>query len=229
MKDKRFAHFACILFVSMLIVSCGPGQLLGPTFTPTSTVTNTATPTLTSTPTITPTSTPTFTPTVTPTPTPATILFDLKDGGTYAMLRFETVQEALNYIDQHAVWYQGESFSSRLKAMQAKDQIHELTPDELATYKNIRKIPGLKGIMGSTFPEDGVQFFTFFISQLDNGTMLTFESIENGKSYIYVDIEPETVRKMMGFADLSKCITEGGTFEDCRKPSVEIFTPTSTP
>jgi hypothetical protein len=229
MKKNRLTHFACILFFSVLFSGCTSSQLFGSTITPTPTIANTLTPTPTNTPTITPTSTPTFTPTITPTPTPVIISFELKDGGTYEILRFETVQEALNYIAQHAVWHQEESGSSRLKAMQAKDQTHELNADELAAFQNIRKIPGLKGIMGSTFPADGMWFFTFFISQLDNGTMLTFDSIENGKSYIYIDVEPETVRKMMGFADLSKCLNEGGTFQDCRKPSVDIFTPTPTP
>jgi hypothetical protein len=118
--------------------------------------------------------------------------------------------------------------------MMAHDQINELTPEELATYKKIWEIPGLEGIMGSTFPPDEKQFFTIFISKLDNGTMLTFESKEVGKSfmYVYVDVEPESVRKMMGFIsfeDLVKCMNEGGTSESCHKPSIEISTPTLQP
>ncbi len=52
--------------VGILISSCSPGQIFGPTFTPTPTMTLTPT----STPTFTPTSTPTLTPTPTVTPTP---------------------------------------------------------------------------------------------------------------------------------------------------------------
>ena len=57
-----------VLVTSLVISSCSPGQLLGPTVTPT--FTKTLTPTATNTPTNTPTSTPTKTPTSTPTPTP---------------------------------------------------------------------------------------------------------------------------------------------------------------
>jgi len=240
MNKKNLKYFAFILFFSMFFSGCGAGELFGPTFTPTPTITNTpaatpsSTPTITptSTPTITPTRTPTFTPTITPTPTPVTISFDLEGGGTYQMLRFETLQEALTYIAEHAFWYQEESSSSRLKAMQAHDQQNELTPEEIATYDKLWKIPGLKGIMGSTFPQHERQFFTFFISQLDNGTMLTFESIENEKSFIYVDVDPESVQKMMGVIspdDFVKCMNEGGTWESCHKPSIEISTPTLLP
>jgi len=64
--------FISFVLFSLLLASCGPGQLLGPTKTKTLTLTPTNTPT--STPTNTPTSTPTNTPTPTrtntPTPTP---------------------------------------------------------------------------------------------------------------------------------------------------------------
>ena len=53
--------------MSLLITSCGPGQILGPEFSPTPTSTFTPTPTSTITPTATQTNTPT--PTYTPTPT----------------------------------------------------------------------------------------------------------------------------------------------------------------
>ena len=65
--------FGCLV-LSLLISSCGPGQVFGPTLTatPTNTVTPTWTPrpTLTFTPTLTSTVTPTLTPTVTSTATP---------------------------------------------------------------------------------------------------------------------------------------------------------------
>ncbi len=61
-----------LLMLSMILSSCGPGQLLGPkpTATPTATATSTVTPTSTATQTPTATSTPTATPTSTPTATP---------------------------------------------------------------------------------------------------------------------------------------------------------------
>jgi hypothetical protein len=67
MKTNERTILICLLatgLVSLLISSCGPGQLLGPTLTPTATFTST--PTLTPTATFTPTST--LTPTPTPTP-----------------------------------------------------------------------------------------------------------------------------------------------------------------
>jgi hypothetical protein len=67
---KRFLLIS--LLGSLLLSACGPGQLLGPTFTPTATITQTptSTPTPTLTPTLTLTPTVTLTPTQTPTPTP---------------------------------------------------------------------------------------------------------------------------------------------------------------
>ena len=61
-KSKTFA--ICVLAFSLLLVGCGPGQLLEATVTPTPTLTNTPTPTNTSTP------SPTATQTLIPTPTP---------------------------------------------------------------------------------------------------------------------------------------------------------------
>jgi len=61
-SDRKILPFImCLLLSSLLFVSCGPGQLLGPTLTPT--------PTMTATPTITPTPAPTATATPMPTPT----------------------------------------------------------------------------------------------------------------------------------------------------------------
>ena len=77
MKIKKITSLVSIA-MSLLLSSCGPGQLLGPTITATPTVTSTATatstvtPTLTLSPTITLTSTPL--PTLTPTPLPAVFL-----------------------------------------------------------------------------------------------------------------------------------------------------------
>jgi hypothetical protein len=69
MQIKISAFF---ILATLLLTSCGPGQLFGPTLTPTPTVTSTPTITLTPTPTSTPTATFTITPTSTPsfTPTP---------------------------------------------------------------------------------------------------------------------------------------------------------------
>lgn len=61
--------------ISLVLSGCGPGQLLGPTFTPTPTLTPTATPTPTAT--LTPTATPTPTPVPpTPTPTPRSLIIE---------------------------------------------------------------------------------------------------------------------------------------------------------
>lgn len=70
--------FATIIF-SLLVASCAPGQLLGPTITPSPTNTPTPLPTSTPTATFTPTSTPTATPTstVTPSPTPDIRVIDI--------------------------------------------------------------------------------------------------------------------------------------------------------
>lgn len=72
MHTNRFNIVICLFAVSLLISSCGPGQLLGPTVTPpaTSTLTPSATPTPSVTPTTTPTATipPSATSTLTPTP-----------------------------------------------------------------------------------------------------------------------------------------------------------------
>lgn len=56
---KTLFFIICLLLISVLLVSCGPGQFLGPTITPT--------PTITLTPTMTP--TPALTATAMPTPT----------------------------------------------------------------------------------------------------------------------------------------------------------------
>lgn len=61
MNKKHRTIVILVLMMSLLISSCGPGQLFGPTITPS--------PTYTLTPTLTPTSTSTLTPTPTPTPT----------------------------------------------------------------------------------------------------------------------------------------------------------------
>src|SRR5688500_9117996 len=70
MHNQKFIILAFVL--SMVLSSCGPGQLFGPTVTQTPTATSTVTITPTATPTLTPsptiTSTPTSTPTLTPTP-----------------------------------------------------------------------------------------------------------------------------------------------------------------
>jgi len=66
MNTKQQTIAFLVLVMSMVISGCGPGQLLGPTFTPPPTFTVTPTSTLNSTPTLTPTST--NIPTITPTP-----------------------------------------------------------------------------------------------------------------------------------------------------------------
>ena len=70
-KSKRFFLISVVLIL-FLASGCGPGQLLGPTFTPTPTMTPSSTPT----PTPTSTPTPTLTPSITPTPTPFMATFD---------------------------------------------------------------------------------------------------------------------------------------------------------
>lgn len=75
-----------VLLVLML-VSCGPGQLFGPTKTPTPTITPTPTPT--NTPTPTPTNTPTPTPTKTPAPTNTPTPTNTQIGGGSGKLIFE--------------------------------------------------------------------------------------------------------------------------------------------
>ncbi len=67
MKNRQQAILCCLVLASVLLSSCSPGQLFGPTFTPTPTFTQlpTFTPTFTKTPR--PTNTPA--PTRTPTPT----------------------------------------------------------------------------------------------------------------------------------------------------------------
>lgn len=72
-----------LLTISLVISSCGPGQLLGPTFTPMPTLTSTPTSTSTNTPTVTPSPTPTFTPTPTPTATRDPNRHYSKDGFSY--------------------------------------------------------------------------------------------------------------------------------------------------
>lgn len=85
--NRKKMLIACTVLITafpLLFSSCGPGQVLGPTFTltPTATMTATITPTNTPTNTSTPTSTPTFTPTPTQTPTntptitPTPIVYD---------------------------------------------------------------------------------------------------------------------------------------------------------
>jgi hypothetical protein len=66
MRFKHSSIVVLVIIVSLLLTSCGAGQLLGPTVTPTMTVT----PTLTKTPWPTSTPAPTSTPTIPPTPTP---------------------------------------------------------------------------------------------------------------------------------------------------------------
>ncbi|MEW5872160.1 MAG: hypothetical protein AB1894_23060 [Chloroflexota bacterium] len=70
--NSKHNVLVCLAMVIILLTSCGPGQVFGPTITPTSTYTSTPTITLTSTPTatLTPKPTSTFTPTVLPTNTP---------------------------------------------------------------------------------------------------------------------------------------------------------------
>jgi hypothetical protein len=63
----KIAKNTSIAFILLILTACGPGQILGPTFTPMPTNTYTPTQTFTQTPTFT--STPTLTPTITLTPT----------------------------------------------------------------------------------------------------------------------------------------------------------------
>jgi hypothetical protein len=69
MKTEKIIPATSILFLALLLSSCGPGQLWGPTLTPVPTATSTPTTTLTPMPP--PTSTPTSTPTATASPVPA--------------------------------------------------------------------------------------------------------------------------------------------------------------
>jgi hypothetical protein len=71
MNTKQRTAMIFVLLLSLVISSCAPGQIFGPTITPT--ITPTLTPTNTITPTITPTSTSTIVPTNTPLPLPGTI------------------------------------------------------------------------------------------------------------------------------------------------------------
>ena len=71
MCKRKLTSVIFLCAMSLLITSCGPGQILGPAFTTTPTSTFTPTPTATFTPTATPTNTPTVTPTATPTPRPS--------------------------------------------------------------------------------------------------------------------------------------------------------------
>lgn len=66
---RKYSPVISLTLVCLLLASCAPGQIFGPTLTPTSTSTATPTPTATSTSTPTPTATATSTPTPTVTPT----------------------------------------------------------------------------------------------------------------------------------------------------------------
>jgi len=141
------------------------------------------------------------------------------------------VQEAIIYIAQHAIWYQG-SFSDRLKASHSfRDQ---LTPEELAEYKLVWKISELSLIPGShpadtTFPS-GNHFFILYLFKLANGTTIHFESKETSVAFVYIDLETSIVKNMLTILssdDFFKCLDEGGAFESCEKPSLEIGTPSN--
>jgi len=74
MNRQRLSRQLILVVISLLVSSCGPGQLFGPTITPSPTAT--LTPTITPSPTLTRTPTSTPTPTITPTPTPVAATFD---------------------------------------------------------------------------------------------------------------------------------------------------------
>jgi hypothetical protein len=80
---------ACFLILALLLTSCSPGMIFGPTFTPTPTIT--LTPTFTSTPTATLTPTPTITPTFSPTV------------GLYAidLVRLNSLPKSYDYLITH--------------------------------------------------------------------------------------------------------------------------------
>lgn len=106
--------------ISLLVSSCGPGQLFGPTITPSPMPT--LTPTLTPTSTITPTPTSTPTPTITPTPTPVAATFDdnlcdIKGSftldGTLSLNAASTLEQAVEKESRYALFFNGFSKDSK--------------------------------------------------------------------------------------------------------------------
>ena len=120
MIRQRFSHQLILFVISLLVSSCGPGQLFGPTITPSPTLT--LTPTITPSPTLTPTPTSTLTPTITPTPTPVAATFDddlceIKGSftldGTLSLSATSTFDQVVENEPRYALSYFGFSGDSK--------------------------------------------------------------------------------------------------------------------
>jgi len=124
MIRQRLSLQLILVMISLLVSSCGPGQLFGPTITPSPTPT--LTPTITPTPTLTPTPTSTPTPTITPTPTPVVATFDDKLcdikgsftlDGALALSATSTFEQVVENEPRYALSFSGFSKDSKVHLM----------------------------------------------------------------------------------------------------------------
>ncbi|NWF64623.1 MAG: hypothetical protein HXY38_09985 [Chloroflexi bacterium] len=124
--------------------------------------------------------------TITPTPKPDTIVFDLENGETFEMPRFETMEQALIYmVDDGALGSKNLLFGSN---------------EGIELYEKLFKIKGLgddvmKGIgvplsgMGSTEPTNYVlpEYVMIMIYSVESGTILTYRDVEREHQAIFVN------------------------------------------
>jgi hypothetical protein len=167
--DMGNQKFIVLVFVfSIVLSSCGPGQLFGPTATqtPTATSTVTITPTTTSTLTPSPTITPTPTSTPTLTPTPLSAIF---------MTMFVNEYETFTVYKQRDLW---ESAISRDEIL-----VEDFEKD-LADYGELSN-PYLTGngffLMGGNCPAQILQDMTL----LPSGNILHFRDFGCGFNFIF--------------------------------------------
>ncbi|MGA3292153.1 MAG: hypothetical protein ABSC49_03365 [Candidatus Microgenomates bacterium] len=200
-KEGRLAKAVVTAgLVATLAASCNGERNTGQNYEFTATspaiteVTHTpiSSPTLTRTPETTFTPTKTLTPTETSTPTEKpqeTIDLPLTDGGTFTVDKFDTTQEALDYMAKNSLWKNIDR--NNLEGMDAWLK----TKDAYSYYAGVKKIVGWAPGTEIDPPSSDKDFFSVsidYVGGVKGGTLLTFETPDKKYSSIYIDVDAQT-------------------------------------
>jgi hypothetical protein len=183
MKKIVFSLLICTLLLSACGTTLASKTAETATLTPQPSLTPVSIipPTPTETPTVLPTDTPELTQTLAVTPTETqkpveTITFQLPDGTSLEMPKFETAQDAYEYIGANTFWRPGEdSFQKISEVSRSSFKKMRADPETLALFNKINSIGGLQVVFGvpDTFPPDkkGEPYFVAIVTTDNNGKL----------------------------------------------------------
>lgn len=118
------------------------------------------------------------------------ITFTTTDNEKIEMPRFETFDDALKYISQHAYWRTGSDWMKQLNFWTSFDN-----PNGNDLFALLKKIPRRSPYKGLTSPNGSEKFILLNLSKIRDNSFIIFEPYKDNFEIVYVDEKAEAFRE----------------------------------